>query len=218
MAERLQRGIRVAERQQETDVRHVHAVALRLAPHLQQAVCRGVPGEGAVGAVEKHGIHLGIGQQLGMLAKHPAVGGLVVAEEWLVPPEIARLALPCRMVGILHRLGMSAHDVRDVLHLAPRPVIPFVPCPVEKDNLFLRVPIIITAHFTAQGVCRSPVVAIHVLCPADGREQQGEEEKFRLHGNKFWDKGSASLEEMQTYLRFSQRGPAARTKKVCENC
>ena len=49
------------ERKKEADLRHIDPVFLRLVPDFHQGIRAFVPGQAAIGAVEKDSIYFGIG-------------------------------------------------------------------------------------------------------------------------------------------------------------
>ena len=162
MSKGIKRVFAEAERQHKGNLGHVHTVLLCLVPGAEQRVCAGIPGEGSVGAVKEHTVHLGVGQQFGVLAQHPGVRGAVVSEERLAPEIISSgLLCPGGMVGILHGLGILSDDFRIVLHLGTRGIVALVPCPVEHEHLLVLLSPVISSHGAAQRIRSSPMVAVY---------------------------------------------------------
>ena len=175
VAKGIKRVFVEAERQHKRDLGHVHTVLLCLVPGAEQRVGAGIPGEGTVGAVKEHTVHLGVGQQFGVLAQHPGVRGAVVSEERLAPEIISSgLLCPGGMVGILHGLGILSDDFRIVLHLGTGSIVALVPCPVEHEHLLVLLSPVISSHGAAQRIRSSPMVTVynHVLGHAKDRKRK----------------------------------------------
>ena len=67
-----------------------------------------------VGGVENQCVNAGVGQQAGVPAEHPGVGGIVVAVKRLAPPVIARRT-PQRGIGLAQNVRVLSQDLGDVV-------------------------------------------------------------------------------------------------------
>ena len=163
LAQRNERPIHRPERQHERNLRHIHAVPLRLRPDVDQYVVRRFPGKGSVRTVEKHDVHTGIGQHFGMFAQHPRVGRLVIPQQRLVPEIRISADIPGGVVVIVDRLGMFAENLRNV---ADPPVVgnrTGVPRPVKHRHFAVvsaGAGLFPPGQSAAETVRRGPLVAL----------------------------------------------------------
>ena len=149
------------ERKKEADLRHIDPVFLSLVPDFHQGIGALVPGQAAIGAVEKDSIDFGIGEHLRMLAQNPLVCCAVIAEERLVPIAVAVIASspPGLMVIVMDGFGILSQDPGDVLHRCSRSVLHLVPGPIEHYDGLVLCWSIISPDLAAKGICRGIRVA-----------------------------------------------------------